>query len=139
MLSRAMLEEETLEADSCELCDSSLDDLFPEVERDTGPLVALSALDDALEERMTQPLPASRRTVQDPLLTSEQQYWAELAQYTRLPPEQEQALIERARAGDAQAREAILTSLLPNVSIFAWKYFLTYAWEVAHLDYLDVV
>jgi len=146
MIAHAMLEEEPLEADLCELCDSFLDDLliddlFPEAEaeRDTGPLAASGALDDALEERMTQPLPASRRTVQDPLLTSEQQYCTELAQYTRLPNEQEHALIERARSGDAQAREELITSLLPNISAFAWKYFLTSAWEVAHLDYLDVV
>jgi hypothetical protein len=126
-----------------ELADDCLvDDLILEAERGTGPLAALDALDEVLEAPTTEPLPTSRRTGQDPLLTSERQYHADIAPYTRyaqLSPEHKQGLVERARQGDTKARTDIIHCLLQSVECFAVSYFHTYSWASARLEYLDLI
>jgi len=149
MIAHALLEEETLDTTFLNLFDNLADDflgddlfLEAEAERDTGPLAAQDALDDAPEERMTKPLLAYRRTVREPLLTSEQQYHADIAPYTRyaqLSPEQQQALLERARHGDSEAWTDIIHCLLQSVECFAVRYFQTYSWASARLEYLDLI
>ncbi len=56
------------------------------------------------------------------LLDSEQQYWKEISQFSRLTYEQECVLIDRAKTGDIQARNELICSLLPAVAIFAKRY-----------------
>jgi DNA-directed RNA polymerase specialized sigma24 family protein len=53
--------------------------------------------------------------------------------------EHEQALIERARAGELAAREEMITSLLHHVERFATRCFALLSWTSPHFDALDLV
>jgi DNA-directed RNA polymerase specialized sigma subunit len=68
------------------------------------------------------------------LLTSEQQYRRDLQSIARLTPEQEQALIDRARHQDQEAGYLLVESLLPYVEYHAMR-LVRY---VRHSTYLDL-
>ncbi len=67
--------------------------------------------------------------------TIEELYRSEVRQLPRLSVEEEQELVRRTRAGDADARDDLITSCLNYVGFMAarYKYF------VLHDDYLDLV
>jgi DNA-directed RNA polymerase specialized sigma24 family protein len=68
-------------------------------------------------------------------LTSEQQYRSATRQLPRLSPEEEQEIIRRAKNGDAEAREQVITSCLTYVEFIAKRY----ERYLHHDDYLDLV
>lgn len=53
--------------------------------------------------------------------------------------EQEDALLERARTGERQAREAILDSLMDRITYLARHYTRRYAWAAHRIEYDDLV
>ncbi len=69
------------------------------------------------------------------ILTSEELYRSEVRQLPRLSIEEERELVRQARAGDAKAREALMTSCLNYVGFMAARY----KCYVNHDDYLDLV
>lgn len=73
------------------------------------------------------------------VLHDEDQYRRDVAGCVQLSREQQQALVERARAGDSQAREAIILACYPYSEAVARKYARTYAWASARLDALDLM
>ena len=85
----------------------------------------------------------SQEELYGPLLTNEQQYRAELfalcIDASTLTPNQQDALISRARAGDKQAHEALITCLLPRVERFARRYALTYGWDSSHIEHAELI
>ena len=67
--------------------------------------------------------------------TIEELYRSEVRQLPRLTAEDEQELVRRARAGDADARSDLITSCLNYVGFMAARY----KYYVNHDDYLDLV
>ncbi|MBV9690221.1 MAG: sigma-70 family RNA polymerase sigma factor [Ktedonobacteraceae bacterium] len=65
--------------------------------------------------------PFSQARLDNPLL-ADKQYRQALAPLSYGSQEQEQAMVVRARAGEQQAREQIVLSLLPTVRAFAYRY-----------------
>jgi len=68
-------------------------------------------------------------------LTSEELYRSEVRKLPTLTVEDEQELVRRARAGDAEARSDLITSCLNYVGFMAARY----KHYVNHDDYLDLV
>src|SRR5947207_6372971 len=87
------------------------------------------------------PLLARADTLRDTvLLTNEQHYHQDLVDLPWITDRRVQrAIVERARAGDSRAREAILGSGLHYVENFASRYSSTYSWVSARLEYLELV
>ena len=75
-------------------------------------------------------------TIQEPILTNQQQYRRDLARYPRLSAEEQRLLEERAREGDAQARERIVFECMHFVQRVASLYTRTY---MRSDDYLDLI
>src|SRR5216110_360523 len=76
------------------------------------------------------------------LLNSEQLYRLELTACpdTRsLSPSEQDALIARARSGDADARNTLITALLRCVAAYARRYYSACAWASTHMSYLELV
>jgi DNA-directed RNA polymerase specialized sigma24 family protein len=75
------------------------------------------------------------------ILSNEQQYRVEVASRTdeRLPQESEASLVERARAGDAQARHAMCMRLLHMVERAATGLYQQCYGEDRRIEYLDLV
>ncbi len=71
----------------------------------------------------------------DDLLTSEEQYRSITKHLPRLNSEQEDEMVQRARTGDAAAREALIISCLNYVGAVAHRY----KRYLRHDDYLDLV
>jgi hypothetical protein len=72
------------------------------------------------------------------LLTNEQQYRKDVSMLPCLTKEEQQALVERARKGEEEAKHALIEYLLPVTSQIAQKYASVYRWSNAHLEYLDL-
>ena len=72
---------------------------------------------------------------QEVMLTSVEQYRSEVLRLPRLTQSQERDLVSRARAGDEQAKGALIESCLRYVASVAWRY----ARYLRHDDYLDLV
>src|SRR5260370_35340467 len=109
---------------------------LPTVSADTFTLEPFK-LDDESSPPDTEALAGSALLPRD-----EQHYHAELARYTPLgllSSEQKDALAERARQGDQQARTDVIHCLLHAVKSFAARYYHTYSRVSTRLQYEEFV
>jgi DNA-directed RNA polymerase specialized sigma24 family protein len=71
--------------------------------------------------------------------TGEQQYWYDAVTYGhRLSPEEEDALLERARAGNLQARQDICQCLFGWCAALAARYARAYDWAYPRIEFQDL-
>ena len=132
--------ENTFALDLLNLGDDLPDDL--ESEAETGPLESSQELNAFFAEEASKPPSQLQEPLPDHLLTSDQQYHADIARYTplgRLSDEQKQTLAERARQGNQQARAEMIHCLLHAVECFAIKYFLAHSWQSARLECAELI
>ena len=82
----------------------------------------------------------SQEELYGPLLTDEVQYRHDIGQVRLLDSQREQDLIDRARFGDGEARNELLThGLLPYIEYWARRLFVTYAWSSFRIEYADLI
>jgi Sigma-70 region 2. len=75
-------------------------------------------------------------------LSSEQLYRRELTSLLDAKDVSQQEKdrdVARARAGDLESRERIITQLLHRVASYAGMYYATYSWVAPHIAYMDLV
>jgi len=82
----------------------------------------------------------SQEELYGPLLTDDVQYRHDIVQVSPLDPQREQDLFARARAGDTEARNEIIThGLLHYIEYWAKRLFVTYAYMSYRIEYADLI
>jgi DNA-directed RNA polymerase specialized sigma24 family protein len=106
---------------------------------ETGPLHPSTEVEALLVHRLTQPATRRRKEPPASLLSSEQLYRAELAHLSELTDEQIGELAGRARAGDTQARDALIGDAQHYVELWARRYSSAFSWASPHIDYAELI
>ncbi len=138
-LSPPVLPEEPLTSETCPLFDDLTDDDLPDTFAETEPLDLSNEVTILLTNVVTEPVPRRRKELPAPLLSSEQLYRAELAPLPELTDEQIADLAGRARAGDQQAREALIGDVQHSVDLWARRYHHVFGWASPTLEYAELI